>query len=307
MSASQPDPTQSSIYNAPTPKPTPIVIGNRKWFHLRFDHRTDDEPERVVGWLKTTRAKDILVVSEVSDVVGKTHYHCLLDETRALATVREQFQTKFNFNGKLNEYSFVPATGVDNDLGTVERYLCKGTERGSYTVLYKCGKWDDELVALRNIQYWEVNEQVRLSSQMKPLGPIGQYFESNGTVGGTTRVIVHEIESKKRKSRSFLADVVDRLKKDVEHMTENHVVFDGSSNVLEANRLNEFVWFSPRQVKSHAKHVVTTLLKMHGENFKPYGYTQIENEYNAIVQALAPEYQTKSMIENLMLRNIIPL
>jgi len=280
-------------------KPSPIVIGNRKWFHLRFDHRNDEEPSRVVGWLKATKAKDILVVSEVSDVVGKVHYHCIMDETRSIATVREQFQAKFNFNGKLKEYSFVPATGIDNDLGNVERYLCKGTERGVYNVIYKCGKWDDALVLSRNTQYWDINDQLKLSSQMKPLGAI-QSFQSG------TRVYVHQIETKKRKSRSFISDVVERIQSQVALLSENDVVFDGS-NALDSNRLSSFEWFSPRQVKSHAKFIVTTLLKMHGENFKPYGYAQIENEYNAIVQALAPEYQTKTMIEQLRARNIIPL
>lgn len=275
---SEPNPTQS-------PKASPIVIGNRKLFHLRFDHRNDEEPSRIVGWLKTTKAKDILVVSEISEVVGKVHYHCLLDETRALDTVREQFQAKFKFNGKLKEYSFVAATGVDNDSGTVERYLCKGTERGSCTVIYKCGKWDDALVSLRNTQYWEVNEQLRLSSQMKPLGPIHKYFESNGTIG-TTRVFVHEIETKKRKSRSFISEVVQRLE-------------DGVS------QRDDWVWFTPGAVSNHSDYVLTTLLKMHGENFKPYGDSQIENEYNAIVQCLAPEIQTNRMKERLKHRGNI--
>lgn len=263
--------------------PMPIKIGNLSYFHLRFDHRDDDEPQRVVNFLKTTKSRDILVVSEISDVVGKIHYHCLLDETRALATVREQLQKKFNFDGDRNEYSFVPAKGINNDLGNVERYLCKGIERDSYNVLYKCGKWTDELIKTRNHQYWDVNDQRNNAKQMKPLGTIESYgFKCN------TRVIVHEIETKKRKSRSFIADVVERLE-------------------TEVSQYENWSWFAPGSVSNHAEFVLRTLLKMHGQNFKPYGDSQIENEYNAVVQCLAPEYQTKSMLDRLKHRGVIPL
>lgn len=263
--------------------PMPIIIGNHNFYHLRFDHRDDTEPPKVVNFLKTTKGRDILVISEISEVVGKLHYHCLFDDTRALPTIREQLKKKFDFDGDKNEYSFVPAKGINHDLGNVERYLCKGTERDSVNVIYKSGKWTDELIKTRNHQWWDVRDQLNNVKQMKPLERIESYgFKCN------TRVIVHEVQTTKRKSRSFIADVVKRLE-------------------TQVSQYENWEWFAPGAVRNHAEVVLKTLLKMHGENFKPYGDSQVENEFNAIVQCLAPEYQVKTMIERLKHRGVIPL
>jgi len=284
--------------NAPK---NPVVILGRSYYHLRVDYRSDADLEMCLRYLKQTSAKNIIVAHEVSKEVQKNHIHCIFDETLSLARLRAKFHERFEtpYDGKKKEYCF---EHVEGELEAAERYLCKGEALGKYDIRLNTGKYEDELVNARNAQYWEIHDEIRKAHTMKPLdGSFDAFAFKKGT-----QVIIHEHVTAPRKSRSFIADVVAKLELEIEHMTEKQICFDGT-NVLDATRLDEFEWFSPPKVKSHARYVVTTILKMHGKNFKPYSDAQIENEYNAVVQCLAPDYQTKTMIDRLKHRGNIPL
>lgn len=266
--------------NAPK---NPVVILGRSYYHLRVDYRSDADLEMCLRYLKQTSAKNIIVAHEVSKEVQKKHIHCIFDETLSLARLRAKFHERFEtpYDGKKKEYCF---EHVEGELEAVERYLCKGEALGKYDIRFNNGKYTDELVSSRNAQYWEVNAELVKANTMKPIdGPLGSFGFKIGT-----QVIIHEVKREPRKSRSFIADVVERLE-------------------TQVSQEENFEWFAPISVRNHAELVLRTLLKMHGQNFKPYGDSQIENEYNAIVQCLAPDYQTKTMLQRLKDRGIIPL
>lgn len=265
--------------NAPK---SPVICSGRYYYHLRVDYRNQADLEMCIRYLKQTSAKDILVAHEVSKKVGKPHIHCIFDETRSLARLRAMFHERFEnpYDGKKKEYCF---EHIEGELDAAERYVCKGEDLGKYDVRLNIGKYNDELVKLRNTQYWEVNRQCVQAQQHKPDGSLESFgFKSN------TQVIIHEINRTPRKSRSFIADVVERLE-------------------TQVSQYENWTWFHPLAISNHARLVVETILKMHGQNFKPYGDSQIENEYNAVVQCLAPDYQTKTMVERLKHRGNIPL
>lgn len=261
--------------NAPI---NPVVILGRAYYHLRVDYRNQADYDIILRFVKQTSARNILLVHEISKVVSKPHIHCIFDETLSLARLRAKFQERFSepYDGRKKEYCF---EHIEDDLEAAERYVCKDND-----VRLNTGKYTDELVQIRNKQYWEINAECVKANTMKP---IDGSLESFGFVP-KTQVIIHEIQRTPRKSRSFISDVVEKLESSVSQMVD-------------------WEWFHPAAIKNHSEMVLRTLLKMHGQNFKPYGDSQIENEFNAIVQCLAPDYQTKTMLERLKHRGVIPL
>ena len=256
----------------------PVILNGRTYYHLRVDYRSQADYDTIIRYVKQTTATNILLVHEISKVVSKPHIHCIFDETRSLARLRAMFQERFlyPYDGKKKEYCF---EHVEGDLEAAERYVCKGKD-----IRLKTGKYTDELVQVRNKQYWEINAECVKANTMKPTDGT---LESFGFVP-KTQVIIHEIQRTPRKSRSFIADVVQSLESSVSEM-------------------DDWEWFHPAAIRNHSEMVLRTLLKMHGRDFKPYGDSQIENEFNVIVQCLSPDYQTKTMLERLKHRGVIPL
>lgn len=304
--------------NAPK---NPVSINGRNYFHFRVDYKSDADYEIIIRYIKQLGSKNSLVVHEISKDVKKNHLHCIFDETLSLSRLRAKFHalfqivdasgnTKNKYDGShdFKEYAYTNVERVPDHIGNLpthqealeqtERYLCKGESRGTYDVRYFRGDYTEDVLRDRNGQYWDISDEIKKAHAMKPLdGPLGAFGFKRGT-----QVIIHEHAPAPRKSRSFIADVVARIEAEIEHMTDNHVLWTNDST-----RLNEFEWFRPGQVKSHAAYVVKTILKMHGKNFKPYSDGQIENEYNVVVQCLADDYQTKTMMDRLKHRGNIPL
>lgn len=277
----------------------PVSIKGRSYFHLRVDYRDEIDLEKIIRYVKQTTAYNILVVHEISKDVKKEHVHCLFDELLSLSQLRKKFQAMFEvpYDGtaKVKEYAFTNVERKPDSFGVVpshqdaieamERYLCKGQGIDKVDVRASRGEYEDtEFISERNAQYWEINAELKKAHTMKPIdGPLGAFGFKAGT-----HVVIHEHTKAPRKSRSFIADVVCNLE-------------------AQVSQRDDWVWFAPGAIRNHAEVVLKTILKMHGQNFKPYGDTQIENEYNAVVQCLAEDYQTKTMIERLKHRGVIPL
>jgi len=244
----------------------------QKYFHLRVDYRDKAGLDSQLDWLARTYAADRLVVLEEKKD-SKPHFHAIFGDNNIMTTVRQHWKKRFpDYDGKFEkDYQLIEIPNKRNpSMIDAERYLCKGksAEIGP-NIAYKTGKYTDEYIAERHAEYW------------KHGGPKEPEVKFTHECLNTWVVPQSQTKAPRKKAPNFFQNVIAHL---------------------ELNPPMGGVAYKA----TDAPYILKTLIKFHGQNFKPYGPQQIENEMNLLLNVLVFQDHYDDIYEKIRLRGQIP-
>jgi len=131
-------------------------------FHLRFDHRSEDDLKKHLDFILRLPGKDKLVVLENKDTNDAEHTHAIFTDSRSLSRVRASWKEKFpDVDGKADKQyqcKLIPEDEIDG----ARRYLCKGEKLGEYPrVLMKKGFFTEDVIQSLHVEYWKINQDLK--------------------------------------------------------------------------------------------------------------------------------------------------
>jgi len=243
------------------------------YFHLRVDYKSADDLAKNIDYLARRDGKDRIVVLEKKSTNGKEHFHAIFNDSRSKSQVRNLWREKFpDYDGRgEHDYQLVSIPNKKNpSMIDAERYLCKGdsAEIGP-NVAYKTGKYTDEYIAERHAEYW------------KHGGPKEPDVKMTHDCLNTWVVPQSQTKAPRKKAPNFFQNVIAHL---------------------ELNPPMGGVAYKA----TDAPYILRTLIKFHGQNFKPYGPQQIENEMNLLLNVLVFQDHYDDIYEKIRLRGQIP-
>lgn len=228
-------------------------------FHLRFDHRSEEDLKKHLDFILRLPGKDKLVVLENKSTNDAPHTHAIFDDSRSCSRVRALWKEKFpEVDGKANkQYQFkeIPESELDG----ARRYLCKGESLGQQPdVLMNKGFYTNDVIESLHAEYWKINEDLRAKHASK----------------SSTMIHVHEhvmVRAPRKKKPTFFEAVTESL--DRAHPGRQWKVRD---------------W----------KIFFAKLYEFHGANFRPWGPPQIMNELRVLLNHYCyEEFFTHAMDE----------
>ena len=217
------------------------------YFHLRFDHRSEEDLAKHLDFLLRLPKTDSFTVLESKSNSGTPHTHSLFTDDRSLSRVRAHWHGKFpDYDGKKDKCYQIKIVPIE-EIVSAECYLCKGDDLNTLpNVLQRIGKYklfptytDD-----RHYEYW------------KNGGP-----KSHTTDAAVSKTVLYH----------HMHEMVKPLKKKRPHF------FDDVTEYLDT-RFPDHVWkINEWQIMHRA------LYKFHGKNFRPWGPQQIMGELRVLL------------------------
>lgn len=165
-------------------------------FHLRFDHRSEEDLTKHLDFILRLPGKDKLVVLENKSTTAAEHTHAIFSDSRSLSRVRASWKEKFpDVDGKADKQYQCKAI-PEGELDAARRYLCKGEKLGEHPrVLMNKGFFTLDVIESLHVEYWKIN------SELKP---------KNATL------VVHQhehvlVRAPPKKKPTFFQSVIDHL------------------------------------------------------------------------------------------------